>query len=99
MQMKNRGTAGTLTGKLAEELGITGDQKKRIQERQKELQKQLQEKIEKLKADTREELLQELNSEQRAKLKKLVGDKYQAQDEDRKKRRFSFPRRGQRQDF
>jgi len=76
MQMKNRGTANTLD-KLASELNITGEQKKRILARQKELKKELEEKLAKLKEDSRQALLKELTSEQRKKFKEMVGERYE----------------------
>ena len=77
MQMQKRGAAKTLlSDQIAEELGIDDAQKKRIEERQKELKKELAERMEKLKLEIREKLLAELTSEQKSKLEKLSGDKF-----------------------
>lgn len=77
MQMKRRGAANTLlSDQIAEELGIDAAQKKRIEARQKELKKELADRMEKLKLEIREKLLAELTSEQKVKLDKLSGDKF-----------------------
>ena len=78
MEMKNRGDANALMGgRLAEMLGIDEEQKERIEQRSEEIKKKLEEKIAKLKEEAREELLGELSSTQRKKLKELTGDKFE----------------------
>lgn len=84
-KMSRLGTDQALTKHLAEELGITPDQKKRIQEKSKRLKKDLEEKIAALRAKAKEELLQELSKEQRGKLEELLGDEFVVKSEDRKK--------------
>jgi hypothetical protein len=77
-RMKNSGTAGVLADKkLIEDLGITDEQKDRLRTKAEELAKELQKKIEALREETREELLQELTAEQREKLQKLMGVKFE----------------------
>lgn len=80
MQMQNRGTANTLD-QLAKELNITGDQKKRIQAKQKELKKEFEEKLAKLKEDSRKALLDELTNDQRKKFEEMVGERYKFKEE------------------
>ena len=89
MQMQNRGTARTLD-KLAKELNITGDQKKRILKRQKELKKEFQEKLAQLKEDSRKALLNELTADQRKKFKDMVGERYEF-DEKQNSSPFRMP--------
>lgn len=73
-QMKYQGDANAIMSeKVAEELGITEDQKKKLSERADELKKELEEKIARLKEETRESLMEELTSEQREKLKEMMG--------------------------
>lgn len=103
LQMKRRSTGGMLAGKLAEELGITSEQKKRIKDRQKQLQKELDEKFAKMREEARTSLLEELTNEQRQKLEQLIGDKFESNEEDSKSRfnrRFKFGSGGKdRKDF
>lgn len=76
-RMKAGGASGLLADKkLAEELGITEEQQKKLREKAEELSRQLREKIEALREQTREELLGELTAEQREKLKKMLGEKF-----------------------
>lgn len=82
MQMKSMGTARALSGKLAKKLGITQEQKKRLQDRQKELQATMDKKMAELKANAKKELLKELTAEQRQKLKELTGDDFEMKTED-----------------
>ena len=89
MQMQNRGTARTLD-KLAKELNITGDQKKRILKRQKELKKEFQEQLAQLKEDSRKALLNELTADQRKKFKDMVGERYEF-DEKQNSSPFRMP--------
>ena len=93
MRMKQLGTAKSLTGKLAQELGMSDEQQKRLRERSKELKLELEEQIAELRAKAKEQLLDELTSEQRDKLKDLLGDEFVQKKEDRK-RRFPMLRRG-----
>ena len=86
MSMQRRGTSKALTGKLAEELGITAEQRKRIQAKSKELKKDLEEKIAELKANAKKQLLNELTAGQKEKLKELLGDEFVQKKEDRASR-------------
>lgn len=81
--MKQAGTAGALASKkVAEELGLTEDQLERLKERSKEINEQLAKDMEALKEKAKDELLNELTSDQKAKLKELTGDKYEPQSKD-----------------
>lgn len=81
--MKQSGTANALASELvAEELGISDDQKERLQKRQKEIKEKLAQQIEELKKKAKDELLMELTPDQRGKLKKMVGDEYKPNNQD-----------------
>ena len=83
MQMQSRGTAGALTSdRIAEELGISDEQKERLQERSRELQEELQKQYEELRAQAKEELLNELTPEQRTRLEEMTGDEFENNTQD-----------------
>lgn len=82
MKMKRMGTERTLTKLLSEELGLTEEQTERIKSRARKLQKEVAAKMAEIRADAKEELLSELTSEQRDKLKELTGDTFVEKDED-----------------
>jgi len=63
-------------GTLAEELGITAEQKEKLAAKQQEVQAGLQEKIAKLQEEARDELFSVLTSEQQAKLKAMIGKSF-----------------------
>lgn len=92
MQMQSMGAARALSSKLAEELGITDEQKDRLKKRQKELQEEMEKKIAKMREDVKQELLQELTSQQREKLKELTGAEFEMKSEDFQRRRSLSPR-------
>ena len=92
MQMQTMGAARALSSKLAEELGITDEQKDRLKKRQKELQQEMEKKIAKMREDTKKQLLQELTPEQREKLKQLTGAEFEMKSEDFQRRRSLSPR-------
>ena len=98
IRMKQMGTSKALNGKLAEELGITPEQKQKLTERSQELTKEIQEKIAELRKNAKQKLLAELTSDQRKKLEELLGDEYVEKKED-DKRRFRFNRGETRKDF
>ena len=69
-----RGGAAALTeGELADTLGLSDSQREQIQERAEQVQQDLQEKISQLRLDARNQLLEVLTSEQRAKLEGMMG--------------------------
>lgn len=61
------------TGTLAEELGITEEQKQKLAAKQEEVQASLQEKMAKLRQEAQDELFSVLEPSQQAKLKSLIG--------------------------
>lgn len=81
--MKQAGTAGALTSEaVAEKLGITEEQAERLKKRAEEIKAKLAEDMEKLKEKAKQDLLQELTPDQRAKVKEMTGDKYEPQTKD-----------------
>jgi hydroxylamine reductase (hybrid-cluster protein) len=78
--MKAAGASGLLADrKIAEALGISEEQAEEIKTRAEKLAVELQRKIEALREETREELLQTLTAEQREKLQKMMGAKYEGE--------------------
>ena len=80
------GARALMSGKLAEELGITDDQKEELREKSEELQKEFQEKVNELRAEMQKKLVESLTSEQQAKLKEISGEDFT----------FEQPQRGDR---
>jgi len=73
-QLRRQNTGDALSnGKLAEELGITEDQKEQLAKIQEEVTKELAEKTAKLREDAKNKVLKVLTAEQKAKLDKLIG--------------------------
>ena len=86
--LRNSGTANALASKsFREELGLSDEQVKGLREKAAELKKEMEEKIKKMREEMKEELLGELSSSQRRKLKKMLGDKYEP-DTDAVKKSF-----------
>ncbi len=74
MHMKQAGTVGLLEQKnVMEELGITKDQLDALKTKAKSLDEELRERVEALKKKAQEELVRELNPEQRKKLEAMLG--------------------------
>ena len=86
MKMKRMGSEKAITKVMAEELGISDEQKKKIAEKSKKLQADLEKKIAELRAKAKKELLEELSQDQRDKLEELLGDEFVVKDEDSKDR-------------
>lgn len=85
-RLQRAGTVDGLTsGELADELGITEEQKKAMQEAAQAAEKELQEKIAKARAEARDKILETLTTEQKEKIKKMLGSEF----------RMSQPRFGQ----
>ena len=80
--MEVAGTAGALGGKIAEELGITEEQKGQLKEKEKEVQQDMAEKMAKLREEAHQELLEVLTPPQREKLKQLIGEKFKSEPQD-----------------
>ena len=85
---KGRESAGLLSDQMIGYLDIGDAQKQRIQEKSEKLKKEVGEKIRKILEEAKQELLDELDSDQKAKYEKLVGepvaDDKKDQDEKRK---------------
>lgn len=76
-QLSAQGGSRSLTGgRLADQLGITDEQKEKIRIKSEELQKSLTEKIAALRKEMQEELLAELTPEQRAQYQEMMGDEF-----------------------
>ena len=71
-----------MEGPLAEELGVTEEQKKRLRERYTEIQAETDEAIRKIRREAREKLLKELTGSQREKLADLLGDNFDYEPRD-----------------
>lgn len=77
-KMKNSGAVSALTDKkVMEEIGISEEQLESLRTKAKELSKELEEKIAKLREETQQSLLSELTRDQREKLEKMIGDKFE----------------------
>ncbi len=70
------GATGLLQGPLADELGITDEQREEMMAKSQELQADVEKKIQKLREEAREELMSVLTPEQRSKLEKMAGDRF-----------------------
>ncbi len=82
-QLQRSGEAATLgSQQVASALGITDEQKQRIEQRASELKKDMDEKIARMKEQARETLLNELTREQREKLKAMMGESFQLKTPD-----------------
>ncbi|MFP6657782.1 MAG: hypothetical protein VB853_06335 [Pirellulales bacterium] len=87
MQMQSRGTSGLLNDRLAEELGITDEQKARLRAAAEKAREELAEKTKKAREEARDTILSELTADQRKKLEQLLGEDFESD-------RSSFRRRG-----
>lgn len=85
--MRQAGTAGALSNaEVAEELGISEAQIKQLKEKAKELREQLEKDVKALQEKMKESLIAELTPEQQAKLKEMIGDKYEPNQDDWRER-------------
>jgi Spy/CpxP family protein refolding chaperone len=75
-QMRFSGTAG-INDTLATELGISEAQKEELRKKATEVQAELDKKIAKLRAEAQAEVLTVLSTDQRAKLEKMIGTKFE----------------------
>jgi hypothetical protein len=79
LQMRSRGAGALANGELANTLGLTDDQKKRLAEKQREAELELRRKVDELRKQLVKDIVQEvLTAEQRESLAKLVGGELQA---------------------
>jgi Spy/CpxP family protein refolding chaperone len=76
-RLQRSGTVDGLTsGELAEQLGITEEQKAKMAEAAKEAEKELQAAIAKARAEARDKILSTLTPEQKDKIKKMLGSEF-----------------------
>ena len=74
-QLRRQGTSDALSeGELAEQLGITEEQKQRLADKQREVETALREKMEKLRQEAQDEVLSVLSDSQKSKLKQMTGE-------------------------
>jgi hypothetical protein len=80
MMLQRRGTANALTSELlAKELGLTDEQKERLQTRAKEVEDEVRQEMARLRKMAHEKILGELTAAQRDKLAELLGKDFEAQ--------------------
>lgn len=70
------GTRSLLGGPVADKLNITDEQKEELRETAEELQKKFEEEVAKLREEMQSKLLEALTPEQQAEYKKLTGEKF-----------------------
>ena len=75
-QMRGGADRALTDGTLAEELGITEEQKAALAKKQEEVQAAMQEKLAKIRQEAQDELLSVLTPAQQAKLKGLIGQPF-----------------------
>jgi hypothetical protein len=84
-QLQWGGAAAFQSAEVAEALGITDEQRQKLQEKELELRKEIQEKTQafykQLQEESREKMLEVLTIEQRRRLEGLVGEKYEWQQQ------------------
>ncbi|QDU89987.1 LTXXQ motif protein [Pirellulimonas nuda] len=76
-QVKNQGAEGVLSGSLADELGLTEEQKEQLKAKAEKVRADLQKKMADLRKAAEEELLSVLTPAQREKLKKMMGQEFE----------------------
>jgi len=76
-RLQRDGAAALTDGELAETLGLSEAQRDEIRQRAEQVQQDLQEKIRQLRLDARNQLLDVLTSEQRAKLNAMMGEEFE----------------------
>ena len=79
-RMQQRGASALSGGDLAKALGLTDEQREKLQQRAEEVRQELQEKIRQLQAEARDKMLDVLTPEQRAKLEQLMGDTFELRE-------------------
>jgi len=84
VQISRSGTSRALMNdELASELGITDEQKKKLETLREELEKETREKIEKIRKEAREKLLGVLTPQQRKQLEKMLGEEFKWEPQQR----------------
>jgi len=79
-RLQRGGAAALSEGELAETLGLTETQRDELREKQEQVQKELDEKIGQLRVEARNQLLEVLTPEQRAKLEGMMGSDFALQE-------------------
>jgi hypothetical protein len=75
-RVQREGAAALTSGELADQLGLTDDQKEQIQQKADQVQQDLQAKIRQARLDARNQLLDVLTTDQRTKLETLMGTQF-----------------------
>jgi Spy/CpxP family protein refolding chaperone len=75
-RVQREGAAALTSGELADQLGLTDEQREQLQQKSEQVQQDLQTKIRQARLDARNQLLDVLTAEQRAKLETLMGAKF-----------------------
>jgi Spy/CpxP family protein refolding chaperone len=84
-RIRRSGTSGALQNEeLVKKLGITEDQKKRLQEVAAELQKDTEEKMRKIREEARKKLLEVLTPAQQKQLEEMIGTQFERPEGDRR---------------
>jgi predicted Zn-dependent protease with MMP-like domain len=71
-----------LHNEISDRLGITDDQRKKLEEKAQEIENRLRDQIEKLRAEAKDELLSVLTKKQRDEFASIIGEKFQPRDKD-----------------
>ncbi len=79
-QMRNQGAEGALSGRLAEELGLTEEQKEQLREKAQQVREDMQKKMADIRKQAEDELLSVLTPTQREKLKSMLGDDFEVEN-------------------
>ena len=80
-RLQQQGVVALTGGQLAETLGLSDEQREKLERRAAEVQQELQEKIQQLRVEARNKMLDVLTAEQRAKLESLMGDQFAMPDQ------------------
>jgi hypothetical protein len=75
-RVQREGAAALTSGELADQLGLTDDQREQLQQKSEQVQQDLQTKIRQARLDARNQLLDSLTADQRAKLETLMGAQF-----------------------
>jgi hypothetical protein len=75
-RVQREGAAALTSGDVADQLGLTDDQKEQIQQKADQVQQDLQAKIRQARLDARNQLLDVLTADQRTKLETLMGAQF-----------------------
>lgn len=75
-RLQRNGAAALTEGELAETLGLTESQRDQLRERAEQVQQELNDKIRQLRLDARNQMLDVLTTEQRAKLESMLGPQF-----------------------